>query len=88
MRHPSFPQVGSRLLVTPSRGISALPPSEIGDASTELTEFKPLDLTFLQSALAPETLKALGPSELKQLRCWQRGSMTDRKGDVVFNTWG
>ena len=64
-----------------------LPPSEISDAFAELTEFKPLDLTFLQSALASETLKALSPSELKQLRYWRRGLVADRLGDVAFSTW-
>lgn len=67
--------------------LAFLPPREIGHTFAELTEFKPLDLTFLQSAPAPETLKALGPDELKQLRYWQHGSMTDRMGDVAFNIW-
>jgi hypothetical protein len=60
---------------------------EIGQAFIELTEFKPLELDFLNTALTPHHLTELAPVERDQVKHWQRRGMAERVGDVIFNPW-
>jgi hypothetical protein len=49
----------------------------------ELTEFRPLDASWLAGELTSQLLSELGPAELEQIAYWK----PSRIGDVIFNSW-